>query len=69
MKDKWTQVSEQWKRFSVDAKKKWDQLTDEELAKINGSQKDFASLLQKRYGLSKKVADKQVMAWVNSLKV
>ena len=69
MKDKWSQISSQWKRFAVDAKKKWGQLTDEELVKVNGDRKALVNLLQDRYGIAKKAADKQVDAWANSLKV
>ena len=69
MKDKWTQISSQWKRFAVEAKKKWGQLTDEELAKVNGDRKALVGLVQERYGIAKKAADKQVDSWANSLKV
>jgi len=69
MKDKWTQISSQWKSSAVEARKKWGQLTDEKLAKVNGDRKALVGLIQKQYGIAKKAADKQVDAWANSLKV
>jgi uncharacterized protein YjbJ (UPF0337 family) len=69
MKDKWTQISSQWKRFAIEAKKKWGQLTDEELSKVNGDRKALVGLVQERYGIARKAADKQVDSWANSLKV
>ena len=69
MKDKWTQIAGQWKQFAGEARKKWGQLTDEELAKVNGDRKALVGLIQERYGIAKKAADKQVDTWANSLKV
>jgi uncharacterized protein YjbJ (UPF0337 family) len=69
MKDKWTQISSQWKSSAVEARKKWGQLTDEELGKVNGDRKALVGLIQERYGIARKAADKQVDAWANSLKV
>ena len=69
MKDKWSQISGQWKQFVGDAKKQWGELTSDELAQVKGSRKTLVSLLQKRYDISKKAADKQITTWVNSLNV
>jgi uncharacterized protein YjbJ (UPF0337 family) len=69
MKDKWTQIAGQWKQFASEAKKKWSELTDEELTKVDGDRKTLAGLIQKRYSIAKKDADKQIDAWANTLKV
>jgi len=69
MKDKWTQIAGQWKQFTGEAKKKWGELTEDELTHVNGDRKTLVGLLQKRYGIAKKVADKQVDGWANTLKV
>ncbi|NJL92746.1 MAG: CsbD family protein [Anaerolineae bacterium] len=69
MKDKWAQISGQWKQFAGEAKKKWNELTDDELAKVNGDRKRLVSIVQQRYGIAKKAAEKQVDAWANALKV
>jgi uncharacterized protein YjbJ (UPF0337 family) len=69
MKNKWDQISNQWKQFGSEAKKKWNQLTDEELSKVNGDRKVLSGLIQKRYEIAKKEAEKQIDAWANTLKV
>lgn len=69
MKDKWSQIAGQWKQFAGEAKKKWSELTDDELSQINGDRKTLVGLLQKRYGIAKKEADKQIDVWANTLKV
>lgn len=69
MKDKWSQIAGQWKQFAGEAKKRWGELTDEDLAKVNGDRKTLTGLLQKRYNIAKKEADKQIDAWANRLKV
>lgn len=69
MKDKWSQITGQWKLFAGEAKRKWGELTDDELAKVNGDRKSLVNIVQKRYGIAKKEAEKQVDAWANSLKV
>jgi uncharacterized protein YjbJ (UPF0337 family) len=69
MKDKWEQIAGQWKQFASEVRKKWSELTDEEVSQINGDRKILVALLQKRYGLAKKKADKQVEIWANTLKV
>ncbi|MBZ0318818.1 MAG: CsbD family protein [Anaerolineae bacterium] len=69
MKNKWEHISGEWRQFSGEAKKRWGQLTDDELAQIDGNRKALASLLQKRYSIAKKEADKQIDAWAANLKV
>ena len=71
MKDKWTQIASQWSRFgyATDAKKRWTELTYEELTKTNGDRKALLGLIQERYNISKKEADKQIDIWANKLKV
>lgn len=69
MKNKWEHIAGEWKQFSGEAKKRWGQLTDDELTQIDGNRKTLASLLQKRYNIAKKEADKQIDAWAANLKV
>ncbi len=69
MKNKWERITSEWKQFSGEAKKRWGQLTDDELTQIDGNRKTLVSLLQKRYNIAKKEADKQIDAWAANLKV
>ena len=69
MKDKWSQIARQWKQFSGEAKKKWDQLTDDEVSQVNGDRKTLVGLIEKRYGIARKAAQKQIDLWVEKKKV
>jgi uncharacterized protein YjbJ (UPF0337 family) len=69
MINKWEQITNQWKQFSAEAKKKWSQLNDEELAEVEGSRRTLATVLQKRYIIAKKEAHKQIDAWRYKLNV
>lgn len=69
MKDKWAQIAGQWKQFAGEAKKKWGDLSMEELSEVDGDRKVLADLIQTRYSIPKKEADKQIQTWANTLKV
>lgn len=69
MKNKWEHVAGQWKQYSGEIKKKWSELTDAELTEIKGNRNNLATLLQKRYQITKKDANHQIDMWVNTLKV
>jgi len=69
MIDKWEPIATQWQKFSVDAKKKWKQLTDEELAQVSGSRNTLAMIIQRRYFVTKKDAHDQIEMWMGKLKV
>ena len=45
MKDEWTQVARQWKQFAAEVKKRRGELTDDELAEIDGDRKLLAGLI------------------------
>ena len=56
----WDTVKGDWKQFSGKVKEKWGNLTDDDLAKINGEREQLEGKLQERYGLAKDEAKKQV---------
>jgi uncharacterized protein YjbJ (UPF0337 family) len=63
----WDQIEGKWKQVTGSAKQKWDKLTDDDLAFINGSKDKFLGRLQERYGLSKEEAQNQVEAWTSTI--
>lgn len=69
MADKWKEIANQWKQFSGEAQKKWASLTEEELIEINGSRETLVEILQKKYRMDKKEANKQANVWAAKLKV
>ena len=59
----WDTVKGDWKQFAGKIKEKWGDLTDDDLAKINGQREQLEGKLQERYGLAKDEAKKQVDDW------
>jgi uncharacterized protein YjbJ (UPF0337 family) len=49
-----------WTEIKGKIRSKWGELTDDELTQINGDSERLFGLLQKRYGLSRSIAEKQV---------
>jgi uncharacterized protein YjbJ (UPF0337 family) len=64
----WDRVQGDWKQFSGKVKEKWGQLTDDDLAQINGNREQLEGKIQSRYGLAKDKVKGDVDTWVNGLK-
>jgi uncharacterized protein YjbJ (UPF0337 family) len=64
----WNRVQGDWKQFSGKVKEKWGQLTDDDLAQINGNREQLEGKIQSRYGLAKDKVKNDVDRWVNGLK-
>jgi len=64
----WDRVQGDWKQFSGKVKEKWGQLTDGDLAQINGNREQLEGKIQSRYGLAKDKVKGDVDNWVNGLK-
>ena len=60
----WDIVAGNWKQFSGNVKQKWGQLTDDELAQVNGKREQLEGMLQARYGYSKEQAQKEIDDWM-----
>jgi uncharacterized protein YjbJ (UPF0337 family) len=56
----------QWKQLKGEAKKKWGNLTDDELDRVDGDAKKLEGQLQESYGYSKEEARKDVDSWLAS---
>ena len=56
-----------WNQYKGEAKKKWGELTDDELDKINGEKDIMVGKLQEKYGRSKDEAEKEFDEWYNGL--
>jgi uncharacterized protein YjbJ (UPF0337 family) len=61
----WDRVQGDWKQFSGKVKEKWGQLTDDDLAQINGNREQLEGKIQSRYGLAKDQVKKDVDDWLN----
>jgi uncharacterized protein YjbJ (UPF0337 family) len=63
----WDRVEGNWKQFTGKLREKWGDLSDNDLAKINGRRDQFEGLLQERYGIGRDVARKNVDEWLKTL--
>lgn len=63
----WDIVEGKWNQFKGKAQSKWGKLTDDDLDRVAGKQKELAGRLQERYGYSKERAEKELEEWRKSL--
>ncbi len=62
----WDQVQGKWKEVKGNAKAKWGDLTDDDLAEIDGKRDALEGKIQAKYGKSKEQAKKEVDDFLNS---
>lgn len=58
-----------WKQLKGEARKKWGELTDDELDQIEGDAVKLSGLIQKHYGKTREQAEKEVKEWRRSSKI
>ncbi len=56
----WDQIEGNWKQLKGKVKAKWGKLTDNDLTRLSGKREELAGMLQKRYGLAKEQAEKEL---------
>ncbi|NJM81463.1 MAG: CsbD family protein [Tabrizicola sp.] len=61
----WDQVQGKWKEMTGNVKAKWGQLTDDELAEIDGNRERLEGKLQSKYGKTKEEAKAEVDRFLN----
>ncbi len=60
----WDQVKGNWQQVKGKARQQWGELTDDDLAKAEGSREEFVGVVQERYGKSREEAEKEVDGWL-----
>jgi uncharacterized protein YjbJ (UPF0337 family) len=63
----WDRIEGNWKQFAGKVKEQWGDLTDDDIAEMNGQREQLEGILQKRYGYAKDVAKLEVDRWSESL--
>lgn len=63
----WDQLEGTWKEFAGAARMEWGKLTDDDWHVIGGKREQLAGQIQKRYGIAKEEAERQVDAWAKKL--
>lgn len=56
----WDSIEGQWKQFKGKVREQWGKLTDDELDIVAGKRDQLAGLIQKKYGVAKEEAERQV---------
>ncbi len=59
----WDTVKGDWKQFQGKVKEQWGKLTDDDLNRIEGKRDQLAGAIEKRYGIAKDEAERQVSAF------
>jgi uncharacterized protein YjbJ (UPF0337 family) len=59
----WDQIAGNWKQAKGTVKEKWGELTDDDLTNIAGKRDQLIGQVQKRYGLAKEEAEREVKEW------
>jgi uncharacterized protein YjbJ (UPF0337 family) len=62
----WNRIEGNWKQATGKIKQKWGQLTDDDLAQVNGQRDQLEGKIQQRYGLAKDMVRKDVDDWLKS---
>jgi uncharacterized protein YjbJ (UPF0337 family) len=55
----WDTLKGQWKQVQGKAKEKWGDLTDDDMAMIDGKKDQLVGKLQERYGYTKEQAERE----------
>ena len=63
----WELVAGKWKQFSGQVKKKWGNLSDDELMQVNGRRDILVGKIQEKYGIAREEANKQIDEWISKL--
>jgi uncharacterized protein YjbJ (UPF0337 family) len=59
----WDTVKGDWKQFKGKVREQWGKLTDDDLNRIEGRRDQLAGAIEKRYGIEKDEAERQVTAF------
>jgi uncharacterized protein YjbJ (UPF0337 family) len=63
----WNRIEGNWKELKGKVKQAWGKLTDDDLDKIAGKREELEGQIQKRYGVSKDLAKKDIDEWLNKI--
>jgi uncharacterized protein YjbJ (UPF0337 family) len=64
----WDQIQGDWMQFKAKVRMNWVKLTDEDLTRIGGRREELVGRLQARYGFAKAEAEREIDAWMKTLR-
>ncbi len=62
----WDTIKGDWKQLRGKIKEQWGDLTDDDLDRIEGKRDQLLGAVQKRYGVAREVAEKQLKEFESS---
>jgi uncharacterized protein YjbJ (UPF0337 family) len=62
-------VKDRWEDFTRNAKETWGELTDDDLASVQGRREELVAMLQSRCGYDRDRAETEADAWSRKLHV
>ena len=63
----WDMIKGQWHQMKGAVKAKWGEITDDEADKADGDREKMVGLVQKKYGVARDEAERQVDEWSKQL--
>jgi uncharacterized protein YjbJ (UPF0337 family) len=63
----WDQIQGNWKQVSGKVRETWGKITDDDFEQIAGKRDQLIGTIQKRYGIAKEEAEKQVRRFEDSI--
>jgi uncharacterized protein YjbJ (UPF0337 family) len=64
----WDRIKAEWKDLKGKARVQWAKLSDDDIARMRGNREQLEAAIEKRYGVAKEEARRQVDEWAQSLK-
>jgi uncharacterized protein YjbJ (UPF0337 family) len=64
----WDDIKTNWKDLKGKARVQWGKLTDDDLAQAQGNREQLEAAIERRYGVAKKEAQRQVDEWATTIK-
>ena len=64
----WDEIKGNWRQNKGRLKEKWGELTDDDLDRIDGKRDQLLGILQKNYGRTMEVAEREVREFEENLR-
>ncbi|MBO6717908.1 MAG: CsbD family protein [Rhizobiaceae bacterium] len=62
----WDIVEGKWAQMKGSIQAKWGELTDDEIAEIDGNREKMVGKIQERYGRTRDEVEREVDEWLNN---
>ena len=63
----WDRIQGNWGQFSGGVKERWGELTDDDVAELDGDKDQLIGRIQETYGIAREKAAEQVDEWADAL--